>query len=40
MIGVIDNGMTLLNVNTFYKMIASGAILIIALALDRINSKD
>jgi ribose transport system permease protein len=39
-IGVISNGMTLLNVNAFYQMIASGGILIIALALDRIKARD
>ena len=39
-IGVINNGMTLLNVNTFYQMIANGAILVLAIALDRINAKD
>lgn len=39
MIGVLNNGMTLLNVSTFYRMIASGVILILALTLDRIKSK-
>ncbi|MEG0630291.1 MAG: ABC transporter permease [Christensenellaceae bacterium] len=37
-IGVINNGMTLMNISSFYQMVASGSILIIALALDRINS--
>lgn len=38
-IGVINNGMTLLNVSSFYQMIVSGVVLVLALALDRINSK-
>lgn len=38
-IGIINNGMTLLNVSTFFQMIVSGVVLILALALDRINSK-
>ncbi len=40
MMGVMNNGMTLLNINTFYRMIASGVILILALALDRLNAKN
>ena len=39
LIGVINNGMTLLNVSSFYQMFASGVILIVALSLDRIKSK-
>jgi ribose transport system permease protein len=39
MIGVMNNGMTLLNIDIFYRMIASGAILFVALALDRINAR-
>ncbi|MGL4484245.1 MAG: ABC transporter permease, partial [Anaerovoracaceae bacterium] len=37
-IGVISNGMTLMNISSFFQMVASGSILIIALALDRIKS--
>lgn len=40
MIGVLNNGMTLLNVSSFWRMVVSGFILILALALDRINAKD
>jgi len=39
LIGVINNGMTLLNVSAFYQMFASGIILILALTLDRIKAK-
>ncbi len=39
MIGMIYNAMTLLKVSTFYQMVASGLILLYALALGRINSN-
>lgn len=39
-IGVINNGLTLMNVSSFYQQIVSGLVLILALAFDRINSKD
>ena len=38
-IGVINNGMTLMNVSTFYQMVVSGVVLVLALALDRLSVK-
>ncbi len=38
-IGVINNGMTLMNVSTFYPMVVSGVVLVLALALDRLSVK-
>ena len=34
-LGVIDNGLILLNVNSDWQLVAVGAILIVAVALDR-----
>src|SRR5262249_61553393 len=38
--GVLQNGLNLLAVRPFYQQIAVGAVLILAVWLDRINSKE
>jgi D-xylose transport system permease protein len=38
-IGVINNGMSLLGINTFYQMIVKGFIIILAVLIDVINRK-
>lgn len=38
-IGIITNGMDLMNVNTFWQMIATGGVLIFALFLDRLRAS-
>lgn len=38
-IGVLNNGLTLLNVNSFYQQVASGALLILAVSFDQIRLR-
>lgn len=38
-IGVIDNGMSMMGINTFYQMIVKGVIIILAVLLDVVNRK-
>jgi ribose/xylose/arabinose/galactoside ABC-type transport system permease subunit len=38
--GVLQNGLNLLAVRPFYQQIAIGAVLVLAVWLDRINSKE
>jgi ribose/xylose/arabinose/galactoside ABC-type transport system permease subunit len=38
-IGVLNNGMALLSVPSFYQIIANGALLLVAVALDQMNNK-
>ena len=38
--GVLQNGLNLLAVQPFYQQIAIGAVLILAVWLDRINSRE
>lgn len=38
-IGVLNNGLTLLNVNSFYQQVASGALLIIAVSFDQLRLR-
>lgn len=38
-IGVLNNGLTLLDVNSFYQQVASGALLIIAVAFDQLRLR-
>lgn len=39
LIGALTNGMNLLNVNTFYQMIATGLVLILALSLEKLRTR-
>lgn len=39
LIGVLNNGLTLLNVNSFYQQVASGALLILAVAFDQLRLR-
>ncbi len=38
-VGVLTNGMVLLNINTFYQNIATGGVLIFALAMDQLGAR-
>lgn len=38
-IGVLNNGLTLLNVNSFYQQVASGALLIFAVSFDQLRLR-
>lgn len=38
-IGVLNNGLTLLNVNSFYQQVASGTLLILAVSFDQIRLR-
>jgi len=38
--GIITNGMNLLNISTNWQLIVQGAIIIIAVGLDRIKNTD
>lgn len=35
-IGVLNNGMNLLNVSAFYQLIAKGVVIVLALLVDRL----
>jgi ribose transport system permease protein len=35
-IGVLNNGMNLLNVSSFYQLIAKGVVIVLALLVDRL----
>jgi D-xylose transport system permease protein len=39
-IGVINNGMSLLGINSFYQMIVKGFIIILAVMIDVLNRRD
>jgi ribose transport system permease protein len=39
LIGVLSNGLTLLNVSPFWQQIVKGAVIAVAVALDRRNSR-
>jgi ribose transport system permease protein len=36
--GVISNGLTLLNVNFYWQLVVKGAVIIVAVLLDRLRS--
>ncbi|WP_158574108.1 ABC transporter permease [Streptomyces triticagri] len=38
-IGVVNNGLTLMNVNSFYQQVASGTLLILAVAFDQLRLR-
>ena len=38
-IGVLNNGLTLLNVSSFYQQVASGALLIAAVSFDQLRLR-
>lgn len=38
-IGVLNNGLTLLNVNSFHQQVASGALLILAVSFDQLRQR-
>jgi ribose transport system permease protein len=38
-IGVLDNGLNLLNVSSFYQQVAKGIVILLAVLLDRKRSK-
>lgn len=38
-LGVLNNGLTLLNVNSFYQQVASGALLILAVSFDQLRLR-
>ena len=38
--GIVDNGMTLLGISTNWQYIVKGAIIIVAVGLDQIKSRD
>lgn len=38
-IGVLNNGLTLLNVNSFYQQVASGSLLILAVSFDQLRQR-
>jgi ribose transport system permease protein len=38
-IGVLNNGLTLLNVSSFYQQVASGSLLIVAVSFDQLRQK-
>lgn len=38
-IGVLNNGLTLLNVNSFYQQVASGTLLILAVSFDQLRQR-
>ena len=40
LIGILNNYMILMNISSFYQMVTSGVVLLFALALDRLKSKE
>lgn len=38
-IGILNNAMVLMNISTFYQLVTSGAVLLFALTLDRLKSR-
>lgn len=38
-IGVLNNGLTLLNVNSFHQQVTSGALLILAVSFDQLRQR-
>jgi len=38
-IGVLNNGLTLINVSSFYQQVASGSLLIVAVSFDRLRQR-
>ena len=39
-IGVLDNGLILLNVSAFYQMVAKGLVILAAVIMDRVTRTD